>query len=100
MLKGEHYCISRGNIMAHEMIGLSVRVAESTDRARLGITGRVVDETKNVFVIENEGREVKVPKAEAVFEFGFGDEKVFVKGKKILYSPEQRTKALWRSVNG
>ncbi len=101
MLKSGNYCISRENIMAHEMIGLEVRVAKSTDRGRQGVKGRVVDETKNVFVVENmEGAEMKVPKAECEFEFTLGSEKVLVDGRKILYAPAQRVKALWRGNNG
>ena len=101
MLKSEHYCISRENIAAHELIGLEVRVAQSTDAARKGISGKIVDETKNVFVVEKmDGVEIKLPKAECGFEFSLGNEKVLVDGKKILYRPEQRLKALSRNLHG
>ncbi|HZX20649.1 MAG TPA: ribonuclease P protein component 1 [archaeon] len=98
MLKTEHYCITPGNIMAHELIGLDVKVLRSTDQSRKGIMGKVVDETKNVIIIETNGIEKKIPKNESEFEFMIGKEKAVVSGKKILYTPEQRAKVLWRNA--
>ncbi|MCH7902134.1 ribonuclease P protein component 1 [archaeon] len=99
MLKTEQYCISAENILSHELIGLEVSVSESTDENRKGIKGKVIDETKNVMVIESDGIEKVVPKKESEFEFTLGKEKVKVKGDKILYTPEQRVKVLWRKKN-
>ena len=62
MLKTEQYCISAENILSHELIGLEVSVSESTDENRKGIKGKVIDETKNVMVIESDGIEKVVPK--------------------------------------
>lgn len=92
MLKGEHYCITRENIISHELIGLDVRVFRSTEKGREGMGGKVVDETKNVLVVERDGGEKRIPKSECKFEFAIGDEKVVVDGKKIAYRPEQRVK--------
>jgi len=100
MLKGENYCITQENIMAHEMIGLNVRVAKSSDPKRIGIAGKVVDETRNVFVVEKNGNEMILPKNECEFEFDLAGERVIVDGKMIVYRPEQRLKTLWRSLNG
>lgn len=99
MLKTEQYTITRENILAHELIGLEVSVSNSSDPNKKGIKGKVIDETKNVMVIESNGIEKVVPKAEAEFEFTLGKEKVKIKGDKILYKPEQRVKILWRKKN-
>ena len=96
MLKTEHYCITRANIAAHELIGLRVRITQSSDESRNGISGTVVDETKNTLTIESSGKEILAPKAECEFEFELGDEWVFVEGKKIMHRPEMRLK-LWRN---
>lgn len=96
MLKGKNYCITKGNIMAHEMIGLEAKVVKSSDSTRL-VQGLVVDETRNTFVFECNGSEKVVPKSECDFEFAIGDEKAIVHGGDILYAPEQRVKALWRN---
>jgi ribonuclease P protein subunit POP4 len=59
----------------HELIGLQVRVADSTDPTRVGIEGTVVDETTNTLLVETAASGVKqVPKAGAAFTFALRDE--------------------------
>ena len=99
MLKAEHYCITAENAALHELIGLECVVAESADKSRKGMKGKVVDETKNTLVIESGGAEKTVPKGEAEFEFALGSEKALIKGSAIMFAPEQRTKALWGKKN-
>jgi len=96
MIKSEHYRISPKNRACHELIGLKAEVVESPDAGRTGLKGVVVDETKNVLVIESNGVEKRVPKKEAKFEFSLGNESVLVDGKSIAFRPEDRTKECWR----
>ncbi|MBI4052587.1 MAG: ribonuclease P protein component 1 [Candidatus Diapherotrites archaeon] len=96
MIKTEHYCISQKNLACHELIGLDVEVLESSDAGRIGLKGRVVDETKNVFVIESGGTEKKVPKKEATFGFSLGNEKAVLEGRALAFRPEDRSKECWR----
>jgi len=98
MLKTEHYCITSENILSHEFIGLETRVY-SKDKNKQKINGKVVDETKNLMLIEKNGEIKKIPKKEAMFEFKIGKKTVKVDGKKILFKPEQRLKVLWRKQN-
>nr|AJS12881.1 SSU ribosomal protein S17P [uncultured archaeon] len=56
-----------------ELIGLEVEVIESTCQEHLGIKGRVVDESKNTFTIEQGGREKMVPKDCCKFRFAEGE---------------------------
>ncbi|WP_232702600.1 ribonuclease P protein component 1 [Halobacterium wangiae] len=65
----------------HELVGLHVRVAESTDPSRVGIEGRVVRETMRTLVIDtgsNSGDSdagvKQVPKRGARFTFRLTDE--------------------------
>ena len=88
MIKGENYEINSENILFHEMIGLNVKVIESTDPKRIGTKGKIIDETKNTFVLENKKI---IPKKECKFEFDLG-EKIVVEVKKILKRPEERIK--------
>ncbi|HLC79034.1 MAG TPA: ribonuclease P protein subunit [archaeon] len=92
MLKGENYCITQENIIFHELIGLVAKVTKSSDHSRRGIVGRVIDETRNVLVLEVGAEEKWVPKEECEFEFIIGNETAKVDGKKIAYRPEQRVK--------
>jgi len=78
-----------------EYIGLEVEVVDSSSPERIGITGLVVDETKNTFKIEKKnGKEVVIPKKGAKFLFRKGKETFIVEGSKILYPPEERIKKI------
>ncbi len=90
MLEAKNWAITKENIKMHEMIGLEVKV--SSPNLKKAIKGKVVDETKNIFVIEKEGREVKVPKRKGVFEFFLGDVTAIIEGENIMYAPQQRLK--------
>jgi len=82
-------------LYALEYIGLNVKVTKSPSKTRIGISGKVIDETKNTFMIENsEGRVLKIPKQSTVFMFKKGNEKFEVDGNKIVYRPEDRTKKI------
>ncbi len=96
MLKAEHYCISKENIAVHEIIGLNAMVVGSTDANKIGLRGKIVDETKNTIVVESGKKEKVLPKKEIVLELSLGNEKVVLNGKKILFRPEERTKKMWR----
>ena len=100
MLKGHGYTITKENICGHELIGLKAKVAGSTDAGRMEISGKVIDESKNVIVIETKRGVKKVPKAEAEFEFALGKDRTRINGREICYRPEDRTKAYWRKTNG
>ena len=70
----------------HELVGLHVRVEESTDPSRVGIEGRVVRETMRTLVVDTEstdngsGSGVKqVPKRGARFTFRLTDEAAAVR---------------------
>jgi len=79
------------NLVRHELIGLKVEVAESANRKNVGIKGRIVDETRNVFVIEKAGgKEVKLSKEHSVFVFSLGEHEVRIDGKILVGRPEDR----------
>ncbi|AKH98258.1 ribonuclease P protein component 1 [Halanaeroarchaeum sulfurireducens] len=61
-------------LVKHELVGLHVRVVESTDPGRVGIEGRVVGETMRTLEIRRESGVVQVPKAGTTFEFALTDE--------------------------
>ncbi|HID08717.1 TPA: ribonuclease P protein component 1 [Candidatus Micrarchaeota archaeon] len=83
-----------------EIIGLRVRVVNATHPGYLGIEGRVVDETKNLLVVETPEGIKKLPKPDIVVEFELHDgERICVDGAEITVRPEERTKKLWRKVH-
>jgi len=84
--------ITPENIVRHELIGLDVRVSDSSGKILL--EGRVIDETRNMLVIEKEDSEKKIPKEGNFFSFLLPEsgEKVKVEGRIIVARPEDRIK--------
>lgn len=81
------------NLHLHELIGLEAEIINSSSRNLLGLRGKVVDETKNMLTLEAKGREIKVQKIANEFLFFLENgEKVKIRGKDILFRPEERTK--------
>jgi len=82
------------NLVRHELIGLKIKVDESSNSMVRGLEGRVVDETRNMLVIENEqSAEKKIPKAGNIFIFELNEGvKVRVKGERLIARPEDRIK--------
>ncbi|MHC1611089.1 MAG: ribonuclease P protein component 1 [Candidatus Methanospirareceae archaeon] len=86
--------ITPGNLLEHELIGLKIRVDESSNSSLQGLEGRVIDETRNMLVIEDgERKEKKIPKAGNHFIFELdGGVRVRVNGEKLISRPEDRIK--------
>src|SRR5438876_6415642 len=59
--------ITPQNILAHEWIGLHVKVQACPDPRLKGLLGIVRDETRNTLLIEARNRLVRVPKDNALF---------------------------------
>jgi ribonuclease P protein subunit POP4 len=88
-LKGKNYMITDKNIRNHELIGLSVKVVNSSDPGRKNLEGKIIDETKNTLKILVGEEEKILPKKECVFEFNIG-EKVLVNGNEIMKRAQDR----------
>jgi ribonuclease P protein subunit POP4 len=86
--------LTPSNLLRHELIGLRLNVDESSNSTVHGLRGTVVDETRNMLVIENErSTEKRVPKAGNRFIFELDDGKlVRVKGDRLISRPEDRIK--------
>jgi ribonuclease P protein subunit POP4 len=83
--------IDRQNVVNHELIGLRATIVGSTNRDSVGISGRVVDETRNIFVLESGGREKKAAKHGNTFEFELPESgKVTIDGDILVGRPEDR----------
>ncbi|MFH1106737.1 MAG: ribonuclease P protein subunit [Candidatus Micrarchaeota archaeon] len=80
-----------------EFIGQAVQVKSSADRGRQGLEGRIIDETKNTFVLKaKDGRKIGVPKKGS--SFWFEEAGVLVDGGLVALRPEDRTKALAKKL--
>ncbi|MBR9681721.1 MAG: ribonuclease P protein subunit [Candidatus Altiarchaeota archaeon] len=79
-------------ILADTLIGLFVEVVECTDPGKVGLKGKITNETKNLLVIQTEKGEKKVSKDESVFVFKYKSKNVKVIGKLLVSRPEDRIK--------
>ena len=75
-----------------ELIGKKVKIVKCTDPSWIGREGKIVDETKNTFKIEINGKEKVIAKDTAVFEFTIGDNVYYIDGLRLRYRPEERIK--------
>lgn len=83
---------TKENMLQHEFIGLEVEVVASTDRNLIGTKGKIVDETKNMFKVEINGKEKQVQKTGSVFRFEINSENIDVEGERLMFRPEDRIK--------
>jgi ribonuclease P protein subunit POP4 len=81
------------DIIRGEFIGSEAKVAESPHADYVGISGEVVDETKNTFTLLHAGKTRNVIKDAAVFRFKFSDGTVVeIEGRLLVGRPEDRLK--------
>jgi ribonuclease P protein subunit POP4 len=81
------------NILCHELIGLTLKVVKSTDPTKVGVVGKIIDETKNTFKIQTKKKIVVLPKKESSFEIILPNNvHVGVAGKIIAFRHSDRTK--------
>lgn len=85
---------THGNLKCHELIGLEVEVLDHSNRSLIGVSGRVVWETKNMLVIKSSNYEIAVSKQYGVFSFKVPNTGIVVRvvGEEILERPEDRVR--------
>ena len=71
-----------------EFMGEQVTVSQHSDPSIQGISGKIIDETRETLVIECEGIQKTISKRPAKFMFENGE----LIGSKIAYRPQDRIK--------
>ena len=119
--------ISSKNIFYHELIGLELKVVDSSNPSLIGLCGTVIDETRKTLLIEVEGeidnreksetnentedlssnqnninlifKEKLIQKDVSVFQFKVPDGTVVeIDGKILLNRPEDRIKKRYKKI--
>ena len=81
------------DIIRYEFIGTEAKVVKSRHAGYVGISGEVIDETRNSFTIFHQGKGKNIIKNSAVFNFKFSDGTVVeIDGKLLVGRPENRLK--------
>ncbi len=80
-------------ILQKEFIGIDAKVQQSVNSSLLGISGTVVDETRNTLVIRHKNRDKKIVKDIVVFRFNLQDQTIVeIDGRTMVGRPEDRVK--------
>jgi ribonuclease P protein subunit POP4 len=83
--------ITPQNVVNHELIGLRVTLVQSTNRDAVGLSGRIIDESRNTFKLECCGQEKTAAKHRNTFEFTMPEgDTVRVAGDLVVGRPEDR----------
>lgn len=81
------------DIVRSEFIGTEAQVSASPNKSYLGLSGRVIDETKNTFTLIHANKAKRVVKDAAVFRFKYSDGTIVqIDGKLLAGRPEDRLK--------
>ena len=81
------------SIVQNEFIGLETKVVKSSNPSIMGISGKVINETRNTLTILDNYKEKVVIKETAIFNFVLSDGTVVeIDGKVIMGRPEDRIK--------
>jgi len=81
------------DITRGEFIGTEGKIAKSQHSSYLGLSGKIINETKNTFTILHAGNAKSIIKDSAVFHFKFSDGTIVeINGKLLVGRPEDRLK--------
>jgi ribonuclease P protein subunit POP4 len=84
--------LTKDNIYKHEFVGLTARVIAATDQNWIGRSGPIVDETKNTFKLEIDGKEKMLPKYQTVLAIKINEKVYKVDATQLRFRPEDRIK--------
>ncbi len=87
--------MEKDSVYTMEYIGKHLEVIDSNHSGYMAIEGKVVDETKNTFVVDtNSGEEKTIPKEKNEFKVEFEGKEAVIDGNELSYRPEDRIKRL------
>ncbi len=85
--------ITRRNLTRHELIGLHAEVLKSVHQGYVGISGKIIDETRNTLTLLTQGVRKIIPKGQVFLRLTLPDETVMeIDGKDILARPVERVR--------
>ncbi len=76
------------NLIRKELIGLTIKITDSKNKANIGLQGKVIDETKNLLVIKSKDKMKKIIKKNVTIEVNG----IEICGSKLVGRPEERLK--------
>lgn len=87
------------DIIRREFIGMQAKINKSSHSGNIGISGTVLNETRNTFVIDHKGKLKTLIKGDNIFHFGLRDGTVVeIDGRILVGRPEDRLKKIIRRL--
>ena len=80
------------DILRHELIGSHARVIDAKNKVLIGIDGKIVDETRNMISIENNGITKRLIKNQVMIELKRNGFLYHINGSYLVNRPEDRIK--------
>lgn len=78
------------HLLKREMIGRSIEVVDSANKSLLGTKGRIIDETKNTFVVLDSTRRKVLLKKQIQFAVEIDGRRIKIDGSRLIKRPEKR----------
>jgi ribonuclease P protein subunit POP4 len=83
--------ISPQNVVSHELIGLGVLIVEASNPTHRGVSGFIVDETKNMLAVQTVQGLKQIPKRHSIFHLNLPEGRIVeIDGSALLLAPEKR----------
>jgi len=83
-------------VLRSELIGKNIEILKSTNKSLVGLQGKVLDETKNLLVIESKKQkkveEKKILKAHVTIKMSYKGKTYNIDGKLLVARPWERIK--------
>lgn len=79
----------QSNIVKKELIGRNIEVVKSKNKSLIGVKGKIIDETKNMFILDNQKRLIK---SQSTFRIKIKEKIYEIDGKILQSRPENRIK--------
>jgi len=80
------------NILRHELTGLNIKIIDSKNKYNTGITGTIIDETKETLVIKQKNTKKRLFKKNITFQTKINNQMATIKGEKLIDKPFKRIK--------
>ena len=83
--------ISSKKLLRQELIGTNIEIIDSKNKDLIGLKGKIINETKNMFMINNH-KIKKIPKDKVIISIEMNKNKIKIPGKYFIGRPEDRLK--------
>lgn len=80
------------DVLKQEFIGTDIEIADAKNKGTIGLNGRVVDETKNMLIIEHHGQVKRLIKDHVTIRIAIKGKTYEINGKLLVGRPEDRLK--------